>query len=284
MSYPKSSLMLETIPPEIRVCVYQCLVRTRIFQIRTQASTSGSSRLKVFLCDPPVATNLLQVCKLLYQEARLVLLRDNVFQFLHPLPDLCSSPLPASTLAIVRTVIIGPFQSTARSAVCDMTATRLCIQSVCLRLETLSSRHWLVKHAGAHIDNEQDFAPILDTTYYFDVADSTSERQPLKYTMGILKSTKTEDGLVSGEVNSVDVYCVLYPKLISKDERESVFKMWARVSTKCLLSLVEKGGEREIACKSSLKDISTCFSIDATIETDWKSVADDLGYGALLLR
>lgn len=284
MYKPQHAPALKSIPPEIRLCIYQYLLRTSIFQIDVSALTSDSSKLKVSRCTPPVSTAVLRVCKLFHQEAQSVLFLDNIFQFLHPLPGLCSPPPPASSLTFLRNVIIGPFQSTAKRARSDIAATRFFVRSACPRLETLSSRHWLVKHTGAYIDVEQDFAPVLDTTYHFDIGNSTPGKQPLKYTMGLLRLTEVKDKPIDGKTTPVDIYSALYPNLVSEDERATVFDIWARVSTKCLLNLVQKAGEGDTtACKRSLKNLASHVVVDSVIEMDWRSIANDLGQSTLLL-
>lgn len=140
-----------------------------------------------------------------------------------------------------------------------------------------------MKHTGAYIDVEQDFAPVLVTTYYFDVENSNPGKQPLKYTMGLLRSIDVKDRPTNVKMTPVDVYSALYPNLISEDERASVFDTWARVSTKCLLGLVQRAGEVDGACKRSLKNIASHLAVDSAIELDWRSIAEDLGPSNLLL-
>lgn len=140
-----------------------------------------------------------------------------------------------------------------------------------------------MKHTGAYIDVEQDFAPVLVTTYYFDLENSTPGKQPLKYTMGLLRSIDVKDRPTNVKMTPVDVYSALYPNLISEDERASVFDTWARVSTKCLLSLVQRAGEVDGACKRSLKNLASHLAVDSAIELDWRSIAEDLGPSNLLL-
>ena len=284
MSKHQITTTLKSIPPEIRLCIYQYLVRTSGFQIYASTSTNDSPEPKLACCTTSsVSTAVLRVCKLFHQEAQPVLLRDNVYQLLHPMPDRCSSPLPVSFHALLRTVIIGPFQSTAKVAVADMTATRSFLRSACPRLEKLSSRHWLVKHTGANIDESQDFAPILDTTYYFDVEDLSPCRSPVKYTIGILASAKDKEKPVSSMMTPPDIYTALYPALAGEDQRPRIFENWARVTTKCILNLTKSAGEGEIALKRCLTRLSDPIVVDCLIETDWRTIAQDLGLNALLL-
>ena len=280
MSKPQVPPNLKSIPAEIRLYIYQHLLRTSIFQMDVSALTNYSSTTSSH--DPPVSTALLRVCKLFHREAQSLLFSDNIFQFLHPLPDFCSSTLPNSSLAFLRTVIIGPFQSTAKRATLDMAATRHLFRSACPRLETLSSRHWLVKHMGATIE-KQDFAPILDTTYYFDVEDPTPRKRPLKYTIGISRWTEIESRQTSREMTPVDIYSALYPNLVNEDKRASLFETWVKVSTKCLLNLVGTAEEGDTGCKRSLKNLSSQVVVDNVIEMDWRSIANNLGYNTLLL-
>lgn len=283
MSKLRMAPTLTSIPPEIRLCIYQYILRTSVFQIDAPALKSDSSKLTLSHCTPAVSTTLFRVCKLIHQEAQPVLFLDNTFQFLHPLSGLCSSPLSAFSLGCLRTVIIGPFQSTAKKAKVDMAATRLFVRSGCPRLETLSCRHWLVKHMDANIDENQDFAPILETRYYFDIENSTPRKQPLKYTMGILRSTEHEEKPVNDGMASVDIYSALYLDSTGKDERASLFETWAKISTKSLLNLVGKGGEGDTVCERSMKLLSGQIVVDRVIEMDWRAIANDLGHQTLLL-
>ena len=137
---------------------------------------------------------------------------------------------------------------------------------------------------GALIDEEQDFAPILDTTCHFDVETLSARKDPLKYTMGILGMTKVENGQRSPKMTPVDIYSVLYRKLVGGDERASLFDIWAKVSAKSLLGLVRRVGNEGTLSGRSLKKISDHVVVDAVIEMDWRSIADDLGYSSVLLQ
>ena len=163
-----------------------------------------------------------------------------------------------------------------------MAATRLLIRSACPGLERLSSRHWLVKHTGANIDEGQDFAPILDTTYYFDIGDSSSGKSAVKYTMGILESAKGKDKPVRSMMTPPDIYSVLRPNLFGEDERSSMFEIWARITTRCLLNLIKSAGDGETASKHCLKHLSDLIIVDSVIEMDWRTLAQDLGHNELL--
>ena len=137
---------------------------------------------------------------------------------------------------------------------------------------------------GAVIDEEQDFAPILDTTCYFDEKDSNAQKEPLKHTMGILRSTEVEDGEKNRKMTPVITYSVLYPILTGKDERASLFDIWAKISTKSLLSLVGRMGSEENVSERSLKNLTGHVVVNSVIEMDWRSIADDLGYGSMILQ
>lgn len=276
MSTLQSSLCLLSIPPEIRLCIYPYLIQTSVFRFKSPGSTSGPSKLQLCPCDPGISIRLLLVCRLIHQEARSVLYLNNPFQFLHPLPSLDTSPLLASSLSLLRTVIIGPFQCTARKASLDIAATCGFLRSSCPGLETLSCRHWLVKHVGADIDEEQDFAPILDTTYYFDLADSSLEKEPLRYSMGILTFKKAKMRSNKGQTTPADIYTVLCPKLLSGNQRATLLENWARISTKCLLNLVGSSEGKEIAFDHVLRGLSTEVFVDSVIEMNWRSAADEL--------
>ena len=228
---------LIAIPPEVRFHIYNYLLRGPLFSFGAPRLEAQASTPPLALKSDSISTSILAVCRLFYREGHCFLFRSNTFAFLSPLTAVSSSPFPDSALSCLRTVILGPYQCTARAATADMTATRQFIQSACPQLEILSTRLWLVKHTGAEIDGENDVAPIVDTTWFFDGGNPGPEKHPVRYTMGIIKTGNAMSNSGKRGIAEVDVYSVLFAGLVEEEKRANLFGVWTLVSLNALVNM-----------------------------------------------
>lgn len=137
---------------------------------------------------------------------------------------------------------------------------------------------------GAEIDSDNDFAPVVDTTWFFDSHVSDLGKEPVRYTMGIVKTRKLMSGLLTYGKDEVEVYSVLFARLAEKEKRPKLFGVWALISVRALLNLLARDQLKGAYGNRLVKEAWSQVAVHDLIVDEWKALVEEHHHGRFLLE